>query len=106
MNETCGGDRKMEHLTKEDVKHVAHLARLAVTDEETEKYQTELNELIDLAKKLQEVDTEGIAPTSHTLYVENVFRNDERRPSPDRNEALKNAPDHQDGQFKVPSVLE
>lgn len=96
----------MEHLTKEEVQHVAHLARLAMTEEETEKYQKELNELIDLAKKLNEVDTEGVKPTTHVLHVQNVFREDKRRPSPDLDKALKNAPEHQDGQFKVPSVLE
>ncbi|MBB5172546.1 Asp-tRNA(Asn)/Glu-tRNA(Gln) amidotransferase subunit GatC [Texcoconibacillus texcoconensis] len=96
----------MARLTKEQVEHVAHLARLDLSDDEVERMTTQLDDIIGFAELLNELDTANVEPTSHVLDVKNVVREDERRPSSDREDVLKNAPDQQDGQVKVPSVLE
>ncbi|WP_416148772.1 Asp-tRNA(Asn)/Glu-tRNA(Gln) amidotransferase subunit GatC [Salipaludibacillus sp. HK11] len=96
----------MERITKDQVKHVANLARLDFTEKEIEQYAVQLDEIISFAEKLNEIDTENVEPTSHVLDVRNVLREDEVKPSLSRDESLKNAPDQKDGQFKVPSVLE
>ncbi|SER99913.1 Asp-tRNA(Asn)/Glu-tRNA(Gln) amidotransferase subunit GatC [Salipaludibacillus aurantiacus] len=96
----------MERITKNQVKHVAHLARLEFTEEEIEKFAFELDEIINFAEQLNELETDNVEPTSHVLDVQNVLREDEVKPSLPREETLRNAPDQKDGQFKVPSVLE
>lgn len=96
----------MERITKNQVKHVANLARLEFKEEEMEQLAVQLDEIISFAEQLNEIDTENVEPTSHVLDVRNVLREDEVKPSLSREETLKNAPDHKDGQFKVPSVLE
>lgn len=96
----------MAHISKEDVEHVAHLARLSVSDENVEKLTEELDAIIGFAEQLDELDTTDVEPTSHVLDIHNVLREDTIQPSLDREEALKNAPDQKDGQVKVPSVLE
>ncbi|MCE7792551.1 Asp-tRNA(Asn)/Glu-tRNA(Gln) amidotransferase subunit GatC [Salipaludibacillus sp. CUR1] len=96
----------MERITKNQVKHVAHLARLEFTEEEIEKFAFELDEIINFAEQLNELHTDNVEPTSHVLDVQNVLREDEVKPSLPREETLRNAPDQKDGQFKVPSVLE
>ncbi|SFE88763.1 Asp-tRNA(Asn)/Glu-tRNA(Gln) amidotransferase subunit GatC [Alteribacillus iranensis] len=96
----------MARITQEQVKHVAHLARLSVSEEEAEKLAEELDGIIGFAEKLNELDTEGVEPTTHVLDIHNVLREDVQRPSLKQEEALKNAPDQEDGQVKVPSVLE
>ncbi len=104
MND-CGGGR-MARITKDEVKHVAHLARLSVTEEEAEMFTQQLDAIITFAEQLNELDTDGIEATTHVLDVRNVLREDEVKPSLPREEVLKNAPDEQDGQVKVPSILE
>ncbi|MFZ4453494.1 Asp-tRNA(Asn)/Glu-tRNA(Gln) amidotransferase subunit GatC [Salibacterium aidingense] len=96
----------MERITKEQVRHVAHLARLSVTEEEAATFTEQLDAIIEFAEQLNELETENVEPTTHVLDIHNVLRKDEQRPSLDREEALKNAPDQEDGQVKVPSVLE
>ncbi|WP_010651633.1 Asp-tRNA(Asn)/Glu-tRNA(Gln) amidotransferase subunit GatC [Oceanobacillus massiliensis] len=96
----------MAEISKEQVKHVAHLARLAVTDEEVGKMASELSAIIDYAEQLNELDTEGVKPTTHVLDLKNVMRKDEPREWITHEETLKNAPDQQEGQFRVPSILE
>lgn len=96
----------MERITKNQVKHVAHLARLDFNEEEIEHFAYQLDEIIHFAEKLNEVDTGNVEPTSHVLEVRNILREDEKKESLPRENALKNAPDQKDGQFKVPSVLE
>jgi len=93
-------------ISNDAVKHVAHLARLAVTEEEAEKLSEDMNEIIHYAEQLNEVDTEGIEPTTHVLDLKNVMRKDEPKEWITQEDALKNAPDKQDGQFRVPSILE
>lgn len=96
----------MADISKEQVKHVAHLARLAVTEEEVEQLTEELGAIIRYAEQLNELDTENVEPTTHVLDIKNVMRKDESRKWITQEEALKNAPDHKDGQFRVPSILE
>lgn len=96
----------MAEITKDNVKHVANLARLAITDEEAEKFTKQLSKIIDYAELLNELDTDDIEPTTHVLDYENVLRKDEPKQWITQEEALKNAPDKKDGQFRVPSVME
>ena len=96
----------MADISKEQVKHVAHLARLAVTEDEVEKMADELSAIIKYAEQLNELDTEGVEPTTHVLDMKNVMRKDEPKKWITQEEALKNAPDKQDGLFRVPSILE
>lgn len=101
-----GGDIYMSRIIKEEVKHVANLARLAISDEEAEHFQKQLDAIISFAEELNELDTEGIEPTSHVLDMKNVLREDVPTKGLPVEEVLRNAPDHQDGQIKVPSIIE
>jgi aspartyl-tRNA(Asn)/glutamyl-tRNA(Gln) amidotransferase subunit C len=96
----------MTRLNKKDVEHVAHLARLSFSEAELETFTKQLDEIIEFAEQLNELDTENVEPTTHVLEMNNVLREDESRDWLTREEALKNAPAKQDGQVKVPSVLE
>ncbi|MED4752480.1 Asp-tRNA(Asn)/Glu-tRNA(Gln) amidotransferase subunit GatC [Brevibacillus choshinensis] len=96
----------MSAITRKEVEHVANLARLQLTEEEAERYTKDLNAILEFAAKLNELDTSNVAPTSHATDVKNVMREDLNRPSLPREEVLKNAPDHEEGQFKVPAVFE
>lgn len=93
-------------VTLKEVEHVAKLARLELTDTEKERFTEQLNAILKYAAKLDELDTEHVAPTSHVLPVRNVMREDESRPSWPIEEVLANAPEEEDGQFRVPAVLE
>ncbi|WP_405099595.1 Asp-tRNA(Asn)/Glu-tRNA(Gln) amidotransferase subunit GatC [Oceanobacillus sp. FSL H7-0719] len=95
----------MENISKEQVKHVADLARLAITDEEAEKLTAELRSIIKYAEELNELDTTDIEPTTHVLNLVNVMRKDEPKEWITQDEALKNAPDKDNGHFRVPSIL-
>ncbi|RSL31754.1 Asp-tRNA(Asn)/Glu-tRNA(Gln) amidotransferase subunit GatC [Salibacterium salarium] len=96
----------MERISKDQVRHVAHLARLSVTEDEVDTFTEQLDAIIGFAEQLNELDTENVEATTHVLDIHNVLREDEERPSLAREEALKNAPDQENGQVKVPSVLE
>ncbi|GEN53720.1 Asp-tRNA(Asn)/Glu-tRNA(Gln) amidotransferase subunit GatC [Halobacillus litoralis] len=96
----------MSRISKEEVKHVANLARLAITEEEATTFTKQLDDIITYAEQLNELDTTGVEPTTHVLDLKNVMRKDEPKKWISQDDALKNAPDKQDGQFKVPSVLE
>jgi aspartyl-tRNA(Asn)/glutamyl-tRNA(Gln) amidotransferase subunit C len=93
-------------ITREEVAHVARLARLEVDDAEMEAYTDQLNAILQYADKLNRLDTENIQPTAHVLPLKNVFRQDKARPCLPREEALANAPDEEDGMFRVPRVIE
>jgi aspartyl-tRNA(Asn)/glutamyl-tRNA(Gln) amidotransferase subunit C len=95
----------VSRISKEEVKHVANLARLAITEEEAVKLQGELDAIIESAEELNELDTENVEATTHVLDLKNVLREDSVKESPSREEALKNAPEQQDGQFKVPNAF-
>lgn len=95
----------MSRISNEQVKHVANLARLAITEEEVEKLTKQLDQIITFAEQLNELDTENVKPTYHVLDMKNVLREDIPQKGLPREEVLKNAPEHQDGQIKVPSIL-
>ncbi|AGT30696.1 asparaginyl/glutamyl-tRNA amidotransferase subunit C [Geobacillus subterraneus] len=96
----------MSRISIDQVKHVADLARLAITEEEAEMFTKQLDAIITFAEQLNELDTENVPPTSHVLDMRNVMREDIPEPGLPREEVLKNAPDQQDGQFRVPAILE
>ncbi|WP_102028775.1 Asp-tRNA(Asn)/Glu-tRNA(Gln) amidotransferase subunit GatC [Salirhabdus sp. Marseille-P4669] len=96
----------MAEISKDQVKHVANLARLSFSEEEVEKFTEQLGSIIKFAEQLNELDTENVEPTTHVLDLKNVMRKDEPKKGLTQEEALKNAPDKQDGQFRVPSILE
>lgn len=93
-------------IQTKDVEHVAKLARLHLTDEEREMFTEQLNAILQYAEKLNELDTEHIAPTTHVLHLSNVMRDDVVEESLPLDKVFRNAPDEEDGQFKVPAVLE
>ncbi|WP_105614499.1 Asp-tRNA(Asn)/Glu-tRNA(Gln) amidotransferase subunit GatC [Vallitalea okinawensis] len=93
-------------ITKEQVQHVANLARLNLTEEEQVELTTDLENIIAFADKLNELNIEHIKPTAHVIPIENVFRKDEVRPSLEREDLLSNAPDKQEGCFYVPKIVE
>jgi aspartyl-tRNA(Asn)/glutamyl-tRNA(Gln) amidotransferase subunit C len=90
-------------ITREDVLHVARLARIAIPEEEVERVQAQLAAILDAVGKVSELDLSDVEPTSHPLAVVNVWADDEPRASLAREEALANAPDPADGAFRVPS---
>lgn len=96
----------MSNISMDEVKRIADLARLAVTEEEVEKFKEHLDAITTYAEQLNDVDTEGVEPTTHALDLENVMRKDEPQQWTTQEEVLKNAPDHKDGHFRVPSILE
>ncbi len=93
-------------LTRGEVLHIARLAKLKLTEEEVELYREQLGRILEYFKKLEELDTSDVEPTSHVLDVKNVLRADEPRPSVPPEEALRNAPRKRDGYFEVPQVIE
>jgi aspartyl-tRNA(Asn)/glutamyl-tRNA(Gln) amidotransferase subunit C len=90
-------------IDREQVLHVARLARLKLTDEEVEKMASELSGILEHVEHINELDLEHVEPTSHVLAVENVLRPDEPRPSWSAEEVLERAPDPAGGSFRVPS---
>ncbi len=91
-------------ITRDDVVHVARLARLEIPASEIERLQRELTAILTAVGKVSELDLTDVEPTSHPLDVVNVWREDEPRPSLPRDQALANAPDAADGAFRVPAV--
>lgn len=93
-------------LTREEVAHIAELAKLRVTDEEINLFRRQLSQILDYAAKIQELDTTTIPPTASVLDLKNVMRPDEVAPCLPRDAALANAPDTEAGQFRVKAVFE
>lgn len=91
-------------ITKDDVKHVAKLARLELTEEETEKYSEQLGNILKYVEQMNEVDTTGIEPMPHAVPVTNVMREDEVKYEQTKEELMKNAPYEEDGFFRVPKI--
>ena len=90
----------------DEVKYVANLARLAITEEEAEKFTNQLDAIISFAEQLNELDTDHVEPTSHVLDIKNVMREDIAQAGLPVEEVLKNAPDHENGQIRVPTIIE
>ncbi|MGE5582688.1 MAG: Asp-tRNA(Asn)/Glu-tRNA(Gln) amidotransferase subunit GatC [Bacillota bacterium] len=93
-------------LSKDEVEHVARLARLELDEVEKEEFTAELNKILDFVAKLNQLDTRNIEPTAHPITVTNVFRPDRVEPSLPSDLALANAPEREDDFFKVPKILE
>jgi aspartyl-tRNA(Asn)/glutamyl-tRNA(Gln) amidotransferase subunit C len=93
-------------LTPEEVEHVALLARLELTDEERERFTSQLNSILEHFEQLRGIDTDGVPPMSHAIAMANVLREDEPAPSLSPEDALQNAPDRSDDCFRVPRVIE
>jgi aspartyl-tRNA(Asn)/glutamyl-tRNA(Gln) amidotransferase subunit C len=90
-------------IDREQVLHVAKLARLKLSDEEVERMSGELSAILDHVDNINELDLEGVEPTTHVVPLENVLREDEPRPSLPREVALEQAPDAGESGFRVPS---
>ena len=93
-------------ITREEVRHVAMLFRMGLSEADITKFQQQLSQIIDYFQVLQQLDTEGVEPTSHTLALENVMRDDEPRPSFPPEDILANAPLRENDFFRVRAVLE
>ena len=90
-------------IDREQVLHVARLARLDLSEEEVEKMASELSGILDHVDRISALELEGVEPTSHVIALENVWRPDEPDTSLGREQALEPAPDPADGAFRVPS---
>ena len=93
-------------LTTQDVRHVAELAKLKLTDAEVAQYAQQLSAILEYAELLQQVDTSHVPPTPYVLPLQNVMRDDVAAPSFSNDVALGNAPDAADGFFRVRAVFE
>jgi aspartyl-tRNA(Asn)/glutamyl-tRNA(Gln) amidotransferase subunit C len=91
--------------TEFDIAKVASLARIALTEEELDQYAAQLGVILEHAERVQALPTEGVEPTSHPLPMVNGFRPDEVVECLERDSFLGEAPDSQDGQFRVPRIL-
>jgi len=93
-------------ITRKDVEGVALLARLELGESEIVKFTDQLNAILEYVDMLDKVNTDGVEPTAHVLPLKNVMRADKATPSLPRELALANAPEQEDGYFKVPKVME
>ena len=93
-------------ISREDVEHVARLARLALTPDELERMRAQLNAILGHIDALKAVNTDGVEPTSHAVPVVNVLRDDAPQPSYPAEEMLRNAPDRAGSLFRVPRIIE
>lgn len=92
-------------ISRDQVEKVALLARLQLTEDEAQRMTTELNDVVGYVDQLGEVDTDNVEPMAHAVEVHNVLRADEVKPSLPRDEALANAPKHNEAGYLVPAVL-
>jgi aspartyl-tRNA(Asn)/glutamyl-tRNA(Gln) amidotransferase subunit C len=93
-------------ISREDVQHVARLARLELSEAELERMRVEMDAILTYMDKLRSLDTAGVEPTSHAVPLHNVLRDDEPRPSASRDDMLANAPDRAGDFFRVPRIIE
>ena len=93
-------------ISKKEVEHVAHLARLELKEEDKEKFTEQLSDILTYVEKLGELDTKDIDPTSHVLAIENIFKEDKTGDSLPSNEALANSPQQEHNHFKVPKIVD
>lgn len=93
-------------LSREEVKHLALLVRLGVSEDEMERFREQLSNILDNFEILQEVDTSNVLPTAHSIALKNVLREDEAAPSLPPDDVLANAPSQEEGHFRVRAVLE
>lgn len=95
----------MSAITAQEVEHLAHLARLELTDAERIHYAEQLDVILDAVAAVSQAPTEGVPPTTHAVPVTNVVRDDANRPSLGAEAALSGAPAAEDGRFRVPRIL-
>ncbi len=93
-------------LTREEVLHIAHLARVALTEEEITRMSEQLSHLLEHFEVLQQVDTEGVSPTAQSVDLQSVMRGDDIKPSLPQDDVLANAPRREGDYFRVKPVLE
>jgi aspartyl-tRNA(Asn)/glutamyl-tRNA(Gln) amidotransferase subunit C len=93
-------------LGRSEVEHVAKLARVALTEEELDLFGEQLSRILEHAERVSALDTEGVEPTSHCIPLVNVFRPDVVAPPLPQEQALANAPEAEDGFFRVPRILD
>ncbi|NKB23787.1 MAG: Asp-tRNA(Asn)/Glu-tRNA(Gln) amidotransferase subunit GatC [Kiritimatiellae bacterium] len=94
------------HTEKIDVEYVAHLARIKLNEEERERFQAQLEEILGYVDQLKTLNVEGVDPMAHPFPIQNVFREDKTCPSLDHEVAMKNAPQKRNGHFMVPKIVE
>ncbi|MGH2924782.1 MAG: Asp-tRNA(Asn)/Glu-tRNA(Gln) amidotransferase subunit GatC [Solirubrobacterales bacterium] len=90
-------------IDREQVLHVARLARLELTEDEIGRMSTDLSVILEHVERMNQLDLDGVEPTSHVVELRNVLRPDEPRPSAERDRILADAPDPAEGAFRVPS---
>jgi len=93
-------------ISKEEVEHVARLARLELTEEEIELFRSQLDVVLERAQRIQALDLDDVPPTAHPIELTNVWRDDVVAPIDDTTPILDNAPAVEDGRFRVPQILE
>ena len=96
----------MSKIGLKDVQHIANLARLTFDEQEMESYQYQLSRILDYIEKLNQLDTEGVPPTSHVIPIRNVMKPDEKRDLFQREDIIANAPSAEQGYFEVPKVID
>lgn len=102
-----GGGRTMDRLSKDEVIKIADAIRVAVTEDEAEAYAEDINARLKAASELQDLNTDDVEPKTHgSLTFHNVMRKDEPKHTITQEEALNNAPAHEDGHFSVPAIME
>jgi len=92
-------------ISKNEVEHVAHLARLTLTDEELVKMTGQLDNILSYVDKIEELDTSQVVPTSHVFSVSNAFREDVEKESLTQTEAVRNGPQQDGEMFQVPKII-
>ena len=92
-------------ISKDTVKYIAKLSRIELEESSLENFTSQLDRILTYIEKLNQLDTENTAPTSHALELKNVFRKDENTSSLENQAALSNAPEQEDGHFKVPKII-
>jgi len=93
-------------ITKDEILYVADLARLDLDEDAIATFAGQIGKILQYVDTLNEVDTEGVPPTSHAIFLTNAFREDEPQTHLDRDQALANAPEKDDGSFIVPRIIE
>ncbi|MEA3231866.1 MAG: Asp-tRNA(Asn)/Glu-tRNA(Gln) amidotransferase subunit GatC [Thermodesulfobacteriota bacterium] len=92
-------------ITRDEVLHVAKLARLKLTEEAVDQFSDQIADILDYVNTLNQIDTSGIAPTSHVISLTNVLRDDDPGTHLNREGTLANAPEKEDGAFIVPRII-
>lgn len=95
----------MSNISRDEVAHLAKLARMAVTEEELDVFASQLDHILDAVAKVGEVAHDDIPPTSHAVPLTNAFRDDVVRPGLSQDQALAGAPAAEEGRFRVPRIL-